>query len=60
MQGRRTPTDEYKYDTDFGNEWLKTNYAGSGPLKIREWRANEVVVAGAQRQLRGAEADWRA
>ncbi|MCJ7993870.1 ABC transporter substrate-binding protein [Rhizobium cremeum] len=39
-----TPTDEYKYDTDFGNEYLKTGYAGSGPFKIREWRANEVVV----------------
>ncbi|MDI6838557.1 MAG: ABC transporter substrate-binding protein, partial [Rhizobiaceae bacterium] len=39
-----TPTDEYKYDTDFGNEFLKTGYAGSGPFKVREWRANEVVV----------------
>lgn len=39
-----TPTAEYKYDTDFGNEYLKTGYAGSGPFKIREWRANEVVV----------------
>jgi peptide/nickel transport system substrate-binding protein len=39
-----TPSDDYKYDTDFGNEFLKTGYAGSGPFKIREWRANEVVV----------------
>ena len=39
-----TPTAEYKYDTDFGNEFLKTGYAGSGPYKLREWRANEVVV----------------
>ncbi|PTM92163.1 ABC transporter substrate-binding protein [Mycoplana dimorpha] len=39
-----TPTDEYKYDTDFGNEWLKTGFAGSGPFKLREWRANELVV----------------
>ena len=39
-----TPSDEYKYDTDFGNGFLKTGYAGSGPYKIREWRANEVVV----------------
>jgi peptide/nickel transport system substrate-binding protein len=29
---------------DMGNAWLKTNYAGSGPLKIREWRANEIVA----------------
>ena len=29
---------------DMGYAWLKTNYAGSGPLKIREWRANELVT----------------
>ncbi len=39
-----TPSEEYKYDTDFGNAFLKTGYAGSGPFKLREWRANEVVV----------------
>ncbi|MGB3390323.1 MAG: ABC transporter substrate-binding protein [Pseudaminobacter sp.] len=40
----RTPSDDYKYDTDFGYAWMKTNYAGSGPFKIRDWRANELVV----------------
>ncbi|OJF94362.1 ABC transporter substrate-binding protein [Pararhizobium antarcticum] len=39
-----TPSDEYKYDNDFGNAWLKTGYAGSGAFKLREWRANEVIV----------------
>ncbi|MCC2689557.1 MAG: transporter substrate-binding protein, partial [Rhizobiaceae bacterium] len=39
-----TPSEDYKYDNDFGNDWLKTNHAGSGPYKLREWRANEVVV----------------
>ena len=39
-----TPSDTYKYDNDFGNAWLKTGYAGSGPYKMREWRANELVV----------------
>lgn len=29
---------------DMGYGWLKTNFAGSGPLKIREWRANELVA----------------
>ncbi len=29
---------------DLGNAWLKTNYAGSGPYKIREWRANEILA----------------
>ncbi|MGF9563160.1 ABC transporter substrate-binding protein [Neorhizobium sp. JUb45] len=39
-----TPSAEYKYDTDFGNEWLKTGYAGSGPFKVLTWRANEAVI----------------
>jgi peptide/nickel transport system substrate-binding protein len=39
-----TPSADYKYDNDFGNGWLKTGYAGSGPFKLREWRANEAVV----------------
>lgn len=29
---------------DWGYAWLKTRYAGSGPLKLREWRANEIVA----------------
>jgi len=29
---------------DMGYAWLKTNFAGSGPMKIREWRANEIVA----------------
>ena len=29
---------------DWGYAWLKTNYAGSGPMKMREWRANEVIA----------------
>ncbi|HEY0214253.1 MAG TPA: ABC transporter substrate-binding protein [Paenirhodobacter sp.] len=39
-----TPTPEYKYDTDFGNEFLKTGYAGSGPFVVWVWKANEAVV----------------
>ena len=31
-------------NADLGYAWLKTNYAGSGPLKLREWRANEIVA----------------
>lgn len=31
-------------DGDMGYAWLKTNYAGSGPMKLREWRANEIVT----------------
>ncbi len=34
----------HESDGDMGYNWLKTNYAGSGPFSIRDWRANEVVV----------------
>ncbi|MDG3578072.1 ABC transporter substrate-binding protein [Rhizobium sp. YJ-22] len=40
----KTPNADYKYDTDFGYAWMKTNYAGSGPFKIRDWRANEILA----------------
>lgn len=29
---------------DHGNGWLRRNYAGSGPFRLREWRANDLVV----------------
>jgi peptide/nickel transport system substrate-binding protein len=39
-----TPTDEYKFDTDFGNAFMKTGYAGSGAYKVLGWKANEAVI----------------
>lgn len=39
-----TPSDDYKFDTDFGNEFMKTGYAGSGPYKLLGWKANEAVL----------------
>lgn len=39
-----TPSAEYKYESDFGNAFLKTGYAGSGPYKILGWKANEAVI----------------
>lgn len=41
---------------DWGYGWLKTNYAGSGPLKLREWRANEIVALERNDQYYGAKA----
>ncbi|MFL5437649.1 MAG: ABC transporter substrate-binding protein [Myxococcales bacterium] len=32
---------EHVKGDDLGNEWLKTNEAGSGPFKLRSWRPNE-------------------
>lgn len=39
-----TPSDDNKFDTDFGYEFLKTGYAGSGPYKVLGWKANEAVI----------------
>ncbi|GGE38781.1 ABC transporter substrate-binding protein [Primorskyibacter flagellatus] len=35
---------EHEANGDFGYEWLKTNYAGSGPFIIKDWRPNEAVI----------------
>lgn len=35
---------EHEVNGDYGYEWLKTGYAGSGPYIIREWRPNEAAV----------------
>ena len=29
---------------DFGNEWLRTNTAGSGPFTLRRWTPNDIVM----------------
>ena len=31
-------------DGDLGHAWLRTNFAGSGPFKLRQWKANEVIT----------------
>ncbi len=41
---------------DLGAAWLKTNFAGSGPYKIREWRANELVVLERNENYHGSKA----
>ena len=41
---------------DMGLAWMKTNYAGSGPMKLREWRANEVVTLERNDNYHGAKA----
>ena len=40
---------------DMGYAWLKTNFAGSGPLKVREWRANEILALERNDQYHGAK-----
>ncbi len=47
---------DVKYDNDFGNEWLKTGYAGGGAYTLREWRANEAVVMERNENYHGEQA----
>ncbi len=35
---------EHEDKGDLGYGWLKNASAGSGPMKLREWRANEVIM----------------
>jgi peptide/nickel transport system substrate-binding protein len=35
---------EHEKNGDLGNEWLKTNSAGSGPYVLKSWKANDSVV----------------
>jgi peptide/nickel transport system substrate-binding protein len=34
----------HERDGDLGHAWLRTNYAGSGPFKLRQWKPNEALV----------------
>ncbi len=34
----------HEKDGDLGHAWLRTNYAGVGPFKLRKWTANESLV----------------
>jgi peptide/nickel transport system substrate-binding protein len=42
---------------DYGNEWLRTNSAGSGPFTLRRWSPNDLVMLDANKEycLRRAE-----
>lgn len=40
---------------DLGAAWLKTNFAGGGAMKLREWRANEIITLERNDQYHGAK-----
>jgi peptide/nickel transport system substrate-binding protein len=44
---------EHAQNDDLGYEWLKTNYAGSGAFKLRQWKANESLVLDANEDYWG-------
>ncbi|HEY5597593.1 MAG TPA: ABC transporter substrate-binding protein, partial [Kiloniellales bacterium] len=35
---------EHEKDGDLGHQWLRTNYAGGGPFKLVDWKANESLT----------------
>ncbi|MCP5420925.1 MAG: ABC transporter substrate-binding protein [Gammaproteobacteria bacterium] len=35
---------KHETEGDLGHAWLRTQYAGSGPFKLRQWKPNEVLV----------------
>ena len=35
---------EHEKDGDMGNAWMKTNEAGSGPFKLKAFKANEALI----------------
>jgi len=49
------PSEAYAYETDFGNGFLKNNYAGAGAYKIMGWRANESVLLEANENFYGEQ-----
>ena len=46
---------EKEQNGDMGAAWLKTHHAGSGPLRLREWRANELVTLERNDNYHGAK-----
>lgn len=34
----------HEADGDMGHAWMRTNYAGSGPFKLRKWTANQSLI----------------
>lgn len=35
---------EHETDGDMGNDWLRTNAAGSGPFDLQRWAPNDIVI----------------
>jgi len=44
---------QHEQNGDFGNDWLKTHSAGTGPYVIRSWKANESYVLDANPNYHG-------
>ncbi|WP_321418595.1 ABC transporter substrate-binding protein [uncultured Desulfobacter sp.] len=43
----------HEKDGDLGYGWLKTGYAGSGPYRLRTWKASELIILDANKHYWG-------
>lgn len=44
----RDVVEKHANGNDWGNDWLRTNSAGSGPFKLDRWTPNEMVILSAR------------
>jgi peptide/nickel transport system substrate-binding protein len=51
----KTEAMAHEVNGDFGYEWLKTNSAGSGPMKLRAWKPNDSIILEAADDYWGGE-----
>ncbi|MFK3779872.1 ABC transporter substrate-binding protein [Agrobacterium sp. NPDC089420] len=47
-----TEVEKHVKNGDYGNEWLRTNTAGSGPYVLRRWTPNDIVLLEANKDYR--------
>ncbi|WP_445679582.1 ABC transporter substrate-binding protein [Radicibacter daui] len=43
-------------DSDFGNDWLRTHSAGSGPFDLQRWAPNDIIILSAAKNYWGPAA----
>ncbi|AYG68820.1 MULTISPECIES: ABC transporter substrate-binding protein [unclassified Rhizobium] len=46
-------------DNDYGNAWLRTHSAGSGPFTLNKWTPNEIVLLDANKNYVGGQPKMR-
>ncbi|WP_313608110.1 ABC transporter substrate-binding protein, partial [Rhizobium sp.] len=49
----------HEVDGDWGNAWLRTNSAGSGPFMLNRWSPNEIIILEANKDYVAGEPKMR-